>query len=358
MNKDIYTPKQDYKVFVRCNTFNQSKYIEDALNGFAMQQTDFPFVCLVMDDCSTDGEQDVIKAWMERECDMEKDENIDLELANVILVPHKVNTNCTFAFYLLKKNLYGTGKKGSLVTPWRDHCEYEALCEGDDYWTHPEKLQKQVDILDNNPNYTLCATEADILTTNGIVDWRRYNEDCTVPINDIIEKGGLWLQTASFIYRTGINSDMPECGKKCHVGDYPLIIWCALKGGVYYLSDKMVTYRFGYGWTKSFSKRPIEQRIKGWRSEVDMLQGFDEYSNYQYHESFLNRQKLYVSTILLSSNNSENKLIRKNMEDVYKHLSIKQRVIISLKERNMSFLLKVIYFLEYRIRLICNFFRK
>ena len=121
--EQIYTPKQNYKVLVRCFTYNQSKYIEDALNGFAMQKTDFPFICLVMDDCSTDGEQEVIKAWIERECDMEKAEYLEIELSNIILAPHKSNTNCTLAFYFLKQNLYGTGnKKMKMVYPWRECC--------------------------------------------------------------------------------------------------------------------------------------------------------------------------------------------------------------------------------------------
>lgn len=71
-NVDYPSPIQNYKVLVSCFTYNQSKYIEDALNGFVMQQTTFPFVRLVMDDASTDGEQDIIKVWMERECDMSK----------------------------------------------------------------------------------------------------------------------------------------------------------------------------------------------------------------------------------------------------------------------------------------------
>ena len=53
-------PEQEYKVLVNCATFNHSKYIEEALNGFAIQQTNFPFVCYILDDASTDGEQDVI----------------------------------------------------------------------------------------------------------------------------------------------------------------------------------------------------------------------------------------------------------------------------------------------------------
>ena len=83
--KDYPIIQQDFKVLIRCFTYNQCKYIEDALNGFAMQKTNFPFVCLVMDDASTDGEQDVIKAWMERECDMRKAEKLDISTAIVII---------------------------------------------------------------------------------------------------------------------------------------------------------------------------------------------------------------------------------------------------------------------------------
>lgn len=154
----VYTPTEDYKVLVNCMTYNQSKYIEDALNGFAMQKTDFPFVCLVMDDASTDGEQEVIKAWMERECDMEKAENVEIEKSFITLVPHKTNSNCTFAFYFLKKNLYGTGEKTPLITPWREHCVYEALCEGDDYWIDKKKLQKQCSYMQQHSECSLLHT--------------------------------------------------------------------------------------------------------------------------------------------------------------------------------------------------------
>ena len=103
---ETYEPKQDYKVLCYCCTYNQAQYITDTMNGFAMQKTNFPFVCLIIDDCSTDGEQEVIQAWIERECDMKKVEHVELELSNVLLVPHKTNENCTFAIYLLKRNLW------------------------------------------------------------------------------------------------------------------------------------------------------------------------------------------------------------------------------------------------------------
>ena len=164
MDNQIYIPTEDYKVVVRCFTYNQKKYIEDALNGFAMQHTNFPFACLVMDDCSTDGEQEVIHAWMKRECDMERAQFVDLELSTVVIVPHKGNNNCTFAFYFLKQNMYGIGgKKFLFVNPWRKHCVYKAFCEGDDYWIHPNKLQMQVDFLDAHPEcqYVFTARYVD-----------------------------------------------------------------------------------------------------------------------------------------------------------------------------------------------------
>ena len=242
--EQIYIPKQDYKVLVRCFTYNQSKYIEEALNGFAMQQTEFPFVCLVMDDCSTDGEQEVIKAWMERECDMVKAEYIDIELSNVIIVPHKSNTSCTFAFYFLKQNLYGSGKKKmNMVYPWRECCKYEAICEGDDYWIVPDKLEKQVKYLDNNPNCSLCFTNASVT-----YDKRGYEDIYKDLYNHLAEKDydgkeilERWsIPTASVLYKIGIVA--PE-DKRFIYGDIVLFLTAYTCGSLHCINEQMVCYR-------------------------------------------------------------------------------------------------------------------
>lgn len=158
------SPEQEYTVLVRCFTFNHSKYIEDALNGFVMQQTTFPFACLVVDDASTDGEQEVIKSWMEQECDMADAKHIDIPTAEVIIVPHKTNRNCTIAVYLLRENLFRQReKKMKHVIPWREHCQYEAMCEGDDYWIDPLKLQTQVDFLDAHPEVSYSCHRFNVL---------------------------------------------------------------------------------------------------------------------------------------------------------------------------------------------------
>lgn len=255
--EQIYTPKQDYKVLVTCMTYNQSKFIEDALNGFAMQQTKFPFVCLVVDDCSTDGEQELIKTWMEYECDMERAESVEIELSIVTIAPHKSNANCFFAFYLLKQNLYGTGKKLPLITPWRNHCEYEAMCEGDDYWTHPEKLQKQVDILDKYPKVSCVVTDyMEYIQNSG--EFRNPNLHCLRGfsgegmVKDLkyYSKCIFFTKTLTAMYRV---SAYKNCKISKYAVSFDMMLFYALatQGDIYLMNEKMGVYRINEGSTVS-----------------------------------------------------------------------------------------------------------
>ena len=244
--EQIYIPKQDYKVLVRCFTYNQSKYIEDALKGFAMQQTEIPFVCLVMDDCSTDGEQEVIKAWMERECDMVKAEYIDIELSNVIIVPHKSNTSCTFAFYFLKQNLYGSGKKKmNMVYPWRECCEYEALCEVDDYWIAEDKLQKQVEIMEYDKSVSMVYSKAKLFYQNqakfdGSMGKPTSFEQLLCAFNNAIP-------TASILRRIDVfNAYIKEVdleSKSWKMGDYPFNLYASLNHRIHFIDNVTTVYR-------------------------------------------------------------------------------------------------------------------
>lgn len=242
--EQTYNPKQDYKVLVPCMTYNQSKFIEDALNGFALQQTNFPFVCRVMDDCSSDGEQDVIKDWMERECDISKAERLEVELSNIVIVPHKHNSNCTFAFYFLKQNLYGTGKKAILCQPWYEHSEYIAECEGDDYWCDPLKLQKQVDYMENNTDCGLVYTQADILhqatgkvqknlckTYHGLKDMLTANPIATLTVMFRIDLYNKYLE------------DVQPSTHKWLMGDYPMYLWFEINSKIGFVPDTTSVYR-------------------------------------------------------------------------------------------------------------------
>ena len=102
-----------FKVTVSCMTYNQSKYITDAMNGFTMQQTSFPFVCTIVDDASTDGEQDVIRKYVEENFDFSEDSvafHKETDYAHITYAQHKTNKNCYFAVLYLKENHHSQKK--------------------------------------------------------------------------------------------------------------------------------------------------------------------------------------------------------------------------------------------------------
>lgn len=153
---------ENYKVCVVCNTYNHAAFIKDALNGFDKQKTDFPFLCVVVDDASTDGQVELICRYIERVGDidnMHKEETDDYAL---IIVRHVRNINCFFAVYYLKYNHYRKKNKYPYFSKWINAAKFVALCEGDDYWTDPCKLQKQVNLLEANQDCVVCSAGFEI----------------------------------------------------------------------------------------------------------------------------------------------------------------------------------------------------
>lgn len=281
--------KQDYKVLVRCFTFNQSKYIVDALNGFTMQQTNFPFVCLIIDDASTDGEQEVIKAFMDNECDMLNAEYYENEVTNIILAKSKSNTNCTMVVYLLKKNLYGNPQKKELYEIWRHACKYEAICEGDDYWTDERKLQKQVDWMEKNPNYTLCFHSAKIISEFpdpgylhcGNIEDRDYSSD------ELLEQ---WIApTASFMYKLDILNYKIKNSKRILNGDIFIVLKSGALGKIRGMKDTMSCYRIHNGGV-TYGKKEKLNRILRYPDHFECIK-----------ENFPNVASLYVKSSLMNA---------------------------------------------------------
>ncbi len=169
-----------FKVSVWCNTYNQAFYIKDTMDGFCMQQTSFPFVCLIMDDASTDGEPEVIKQYLNDHFDTEWTKETDDY--HLTLARHQENKNCFFAVYLLKYNHYSIKKpRLKYYREVTDEIDYVALCEGDDYWTDAHKLQKQADALDANPQATLVYTNFQAIDGEGNPISRPFIKDY-VPI--------------------------------------------------------------------------------------------------------------------------------------------------------------------------------
>ena len=121
------------KVSVLCATFNHEDYLRTTLDGFLAQKTNFPYEVLVCDDASTDSTADILREYAEKYPD--------------IIRPFYQKEN----LYSRRINVYDT-----VFFP-AARGEYIALCEGDDYWNDPEKLQRQVDWLDAHPEYSACV---------------------------------------------------------------------------------------------------------------------------------------------------------------------------------------------------------
>lgn len=232
------------KVCVSCATFNHAPYITQAMNGFCMQQADFPFICVIIDDASTDGAQQVIRQYLN-----EQFEPLSLlSEGRGIVFHHKTNPNCYFVVYLLEENHYSQGKSPLLyANPWMEQSDYVALCEGDDYWTDKHKLQKQADALDANPQATLVYTNFRIIDGDGkpisrpyikVFPGRSHSGD-NLPM---LLRYGNYVMTLTTMYRHEVlQSDAYK--NNPYKLDFGLTLAAALMGDFIWMQEQTACYR-------------------------------------------------------------------------------------------------------------------
>lgn len=211
-------------VSICCISYNHERFIKDALDGFLMQKTNFPFEIVISDDCSKDGTHDIIKEYVQKYPDIIRDISPEHNLGafdNGIYVQERAN-----------------GK-------------YIALCEGDDYWTDPYKLQKQFDILDADETLMLCCTDCMVVSeSKELIQEKRatvMNHDVEGRYNlrDFL-KDNHQYPTLCVVYR---NSHKDELYKKLRKtknycrGDWPLWVLLLSYGDAYYLNEITAAYR-------------------------------------------------------------------------------------------------------------------
>ena len=279
-----------YKVCIRCYTYNQSQYIEDAMNGFVMQETDFPFVATIVDDASTDETPQVITNYLQRLFNLD-DSSVAFQEENdygtVFFAQHKTNLNCFFAVVLLKENHHSKRKsKRQYLSRWINEVPFIALCEGDDYWTDSLKLQKQVDYLDAHPDCMLCVHCSQWRIGDGFYPGGCQNtEPKDFPVEDLILYGGLHFATASFFYRVELDNEKPEWRRKAGVGDFPLEILAGLLGKVHYLPDIMCVYRYQAKGSWSDNQQMSENYIAFQKNKIKWMTLLDEATDYKYQKA-------------------------------------------------------------------------
>ena len=255
-----------YKVCVYCATYNQSSYISETMNGFCLQQTDFPFICAIMDDASNDGETEVIGHYLHDHFEplLETEETDDYRL---MLARHKENRNCFFAVLLMKYNHFGIGKSRlPYIRRWQESADYLAMCEGDDFWTDSQKLQRQADALDAAPHAYLAYTGFRIVDGNGTAYSVPRIESFTLRSHSgdnlpTLLRYGNYVMTLTTMYRSKVFNSLGYL--KCpHQLDFGFTLAAALMGDFIWMPEVTATYRsLSTGLIKS-KRLGVRQKMK------------------------------------------------------------------------------------------------
>lgn len=242
-------------VFISCATYNHASYIEDALNGFCIQQTNFPFVAFVIDDYSNDGTWEKIYDFFICNCDFEnKATSWEKEDDDAIIkyAKHKTNENLSFEIIRLKYNHNSIKKSKMMYYQYIiHHSKYCAVCEGDDYWVDPQKLMKQVAILESDHNCMMVRTNVNrLFQDEGRMEESFFSKNISGNIKDTLDDYILnsWFNApCTWCYRTDMfhirDRVLYQMDEHCFRGDaLSTMLFCKF-GTIKYLDDVTAHYR-------------------------------------------------------------------------------------------------------------------
>ena len=343
-----------YKVCVSCMTYNHATYIVDAMDGFCIQETSFPFVCTIVDDASTDETTTVINRYLAEHFDLCNNEivkNVETDDYFLIFSQHKLNRNCFFAVLFLKYNHHQIKKtKLQYLKEWRSNAKYIAWCEGDDYWIDSNKLKLQVECLEKHSNFSMVCNRTKLFSDRRkkyIGENYCYNKSQIVDPNDIIRRTGLFISSCSIVYRREISDNIPDYWKQCKVGDYPLQIMCSMKGQVYYFNDIMSVYRVenSNSWRgQQDINKETERRFDTIFSEVNMFKGFAK--DYPIYSSVIHDKIGHFLCSNYPTRNESKEIIRRFLtlfKNDLSEMDLFWKFILFLKKLNIPGVLTMFY---------------
>lgn len=265
-------------VSIDCLTYNHENYIAEAIEGFLMQKTTFKFEILIHDDASTDRTAEIIRSYEDKFPDIIK------------------------AIYQ-KENQLSLGIEVDQINEKRAKGKYMAICEGDDYWVDPYKLQKQVDYMEANPDCSLCVHAGyrfseSKKTVVGRVRPARRNR--VFSVEETIEGGGGLFPTNSMLYRKSLGETVPAKYFYAGIGDYPLTIHLADNGEVYYMDEPMSVYRVDVNgsWSDRIESNISKAAVQN-EETAELLNIINSHTNFRYNETIERTKRKNRFDILL-----------------------------------------------------------
>lgn len=291
-------------VSVFCSTYNHKKFIAQCLESLVSQKTTFIYEIIVKDDASTDGTSDIVRAYH----DKYPDKIVPLILEENHLQRGLGHVAFEKAFRLMK------GK-------------YIAMCEGDDFWTDENKLQKQVDYMESHPECSLCGHAAYYANEEGeLIEGKCFRyKNCSgeLTTEEIILSWS--MATCSLLYRKSCRTDVtfPFQGN-CINSDYALMVYMALKGKVYYLDELMSAYRIACSGSVTQKQLQNKDYYKKRRLEyVSMLDRIDDFTEKRYSAVINLRKRKTLFDMYLDLCDKNN---LKQYSDIFKTVPKKTKV--------------------------------
>ena len=302
---------REIMVSVVCLTYNHEKYIRQTLEGFVSQKTTFKYEVIIHDDASTDKTAKIIKEYEQQYPD--------------IIKPIYQSKNQ----YSQRNPIYKQFTV-PLVTG-----KYVALCEGDDYWTDYDKLQKQFEIMERNPDCSICTHKIKEINEDGS-ETDNYRPSIAITEGKIDLESFLKIQrqypfqTASYFMKTSLwctlMQNPPAFKQVAPVGDEPMLLFMLTHGDMYYLPECMSVYRVCSMGSWSYKNKTDPKRKADITKRLyDMMCLFDEYTDHKYDCNLA----IYRGRMLLYSKRFIELLKKENIPYV-KQLSVPKRAFIYL----------------------------
>jgi glycosyltransferase involved in cell wall biosynthesis len=242
------------KVSICTITYNHQQYIADALDSFLQQRTNFPFEIVIGDDGSKDDTERICRDYASRYPGIIRYHRRE---PNMGMMPNMIQT--------------------------MEECEgkYIAICEGDDFWTDPEKLQLQYDFMEAHPGHSLCCHLHSVLTKGKLMPMHKeLNADEKDVTTEEYMMQPFFHTTSYFFRRDAMPKPFPDWYRNVLAGDHFLVLLLSLKGKIGCLNRRMSVFR-NHGRSVSFTRTALDLK----ENFVHHLRIFDEYTYLRFHDT-------------------------------------------------------------------------
>lgn len=308
---------KDVLVSIICTAYNQEKYIKQTLIGLVSQKTNFNYEILVHDDASTDRTPQIIKSFSEEYPELIKP-------------------------VFQSENQYSQGVKitKDILIP-RAKGKYIALCEGDDYWTNPNKIQMQAEVMEQYSNCSICVHKVQGVSEDGSKSLKVFPQndvECGIVsseeiVHRMLSKGEWMFHTTSYFFRKQDAMDLSQkkylFWEKPGYGDFSYIQMAILKGDLYYINKTMSCYRMGAIGSAVKRDAGVERRKEVSQRFIEAIQDFDNVTNMKYHNDSKTAIKRYEFQLADAEKNYKY-LLSNEMKDIWKDIPFYAKLRIKI----------------------------